>query len=66
MYQTTREGHAYGKNMIVHTEKCRFMGTEVRENSVRFVAPLRGFPLSVWHNFHARILKYYKKNYISQ
>ena len=33
---------------FVCTQKCRFMDKEVREISPFFVAPPRGFPLSIW------------------
>ena len=33
------------------TQKCRFMGKEVREISCFLVVPQRAFPLSVWRGF---------------
>ena len=43
--------HNFTLNYFVdlsYTQKCRFMGKEVREISHFFVAPPREFPLSIW------------------
>ena len=39
------------------------MGKEVREKNPLFVAPPRGFDLSLWRDFHAEIKKYYPNIY---